>query len=171
MTIATLPVRVMNASYEDLGPTTLDRAIALVEVQGRAEIIMVDETKTIRTMGGREFFLPLMIRLLTMKKVDIYYAPKTWSREGVIKRDGATCAYCLNKNGVTVDHILAKDLGGKDSWMNTVACCQKCNGAKSNMTMEEWGKPVLHDMSEHRMIPRQMYYRSEDTRRRKRRNR
>lgn len=170
MTIATLPVRVLNASYEDLGPTTLDRAMALVEVQGRAEIIMVDETKTIRTMGGREFFLPKMIRLLTMKKVDVYWAPKTWSREGVIKRDGGICGYCLSRNGDTVDHILAKDLGGKDEWLNTMACCLKCNGAKSNMTLEAWGKPILHDMSKERAIPKQMYYRSEFSRRKRKKN-
>jgi hypothetical protein len=143
--------------------------MALVEVQGRAEVILVDETKTIRTMGGREYFLPKMIRLLTFKKVDVYWAPKIWSREGVIKRDGAICAYCLSKDGVTVDHILARDLGGKDGWMNTVACCLKCNGSKSNLTMEQWGKPVLFDMHPDRMIPKKMYYRSEDTRRRKRR--
>ena len=171
MTIATLPVRVLNASYEDLGPTTLDRAMALVEVQGRAEIIMVDETKTIRTMGGREFFLPKMIRLLTMKKVDVFWAPKTWSREGVIKRDGAICAYCRSKNGVTVDHILAKDLGGKDEWLNTVACCLKCNGSKSNMTMEQWGKSVIFDMHPDRAIPKQMYYRSDHSRRKRRKDR
>ncbi len=170
MTIATLPVRVFNASYEDLGPTTLDRAIALVEVQGRAEIIMVDETKTIRTMGGREFFLPKIIRLLTMRKVSFHYAPETWSRDGVIKRDGATCAYCL-KPGNTVDHILAQSLGGKDDWMNTVACCQKCNGAKSNMTMEDWGKPVLLDMSPDRMVPKKMYFRSDKPRRKGKKDR
>jgi hypothetical protein len=167
MTIATLPVRVLNASYEDLGPTTLDRAMALVEVQGRAEIIMVDETKTIRTMGGREFFLPKIIRLLTFKKVDIYFAPKVWSRDGVIQRDNATCAYC-GKPGLTVDHILAQSLGGKDDWMNTVACCHKCNGEKSNLTMEQWGKPVLFEITPERMIPQKMYYRSEFARRRKR---
>jgi hypothetical protein len=171
MTIATLPVRVFNASYEDLGPTTLDRAIALVEVQGRAEIIMVDETKTIRTMGGREFFLPKIIRLLTMRKVSFHYAPETWSREGVIKRDGAVCAYCGKNNGVTVDHVLAKHLGGRDEWMNTVACCLKCNGAKSHMTMEEWGKPVLWEMTEERMIPMKMYFRGDNPRRKRKKDR
>lgn len=171
MTIATLPVRVFNASYEDLGPTTLDRAIALVEVQGRAEIIMVDENTTIRTMGGREFFLPKIIRLLTMRKVSFHYAPETWSKTGVIKRDNATCAYC-GKHGNTVDHMLAKDLGGKDEWMNTVACCVKCNGQKSNMTMEEWGKPVLFDVfDEDRMIPKKMYFRGDNPRRKRKKDR
>lgn len=170
MTIATLPVRVFNASYEDLGPTTLDRAIALVEVQGRAEIIMVDENTTIRTMGGREFFLPKIIRLLTMRKVSFHYAPETWSRDGVIKRDKGTCAYC-SKPGNTVDHVLAQSLGGRDDWMNTVACCQKCNGAKSNLTMEEWGKPVLFEMTPDRMIPQKMYFRSDKPRRKSKKDR
>lgn len=171
MTIATLPVRVLNASYEDLGPTTLDRALALVEVQGRAEIIMVDDTKTIRTMGGREFFLPKIIRLLTFKKVRFHYAPEIWSRDGVIKRDGAICAYCGKTGGVTVDHILAQSLGGKDEWMNTVACCHKCNGAKSNLTMEEWGKPVLFEMTEERMVPKKMYFKSDNPRRKRKKDR
>jgi len=105
-----------------------------------------------------------------MKKVDVYWAPKTWSREGVIKRDGGICGYCLSRNGDTVDHILAKDLGGKGEWLNTMACCLKCNGAKSNMTLEAWGKPILHDMSKERAIPKQMYYRSEFSRRKRKKN-
>jgi hypothetical protein len=121
-------------------------------------------------MGGREFFLPKIIRLLTMRKVSFHYAPETWSKTGVIKRDNATCAYC-GKHGNTVDHMLAKDLGGRDEWMNTVACCVKCNGQKSNMTMEEWGKPVLFDMSEDRMIPRKMYFRGDNPRRKRKKDR
>jgi len=43
------------------------------------------------------------------------------SRGGVLTRDGHRCAYCGGAGATTVDHVLPRSRGGRDSWKNTVA--------------------------------------------------
>lgn len=167
MSVATLTVRVMNASYEDLGPTTLDRAIALVEVHGRAEVVEYDETRILRTMGGKEFFLPKVIRLLQMIRVPFYYGPEYFSKAGVLRRDKHTCGYCGKKasDGVTLthDHILPRSRGGEDTWENAITACQKCNSKKAAQTPEEAGMTLLFQPT----VPMRIYYNSNKPRRKR----
>jgi HNH endonuclease len=168
MNIATQSVRVYNASYQELSPTTLDRAMVLVELQGRAEVIMVDENTIIRTRGGREYFLPKIIRLIQMIKVPFYYAPAHWSREGVMERDKHTCGYCGKtkaQHGITLthDHILPKSRGGDESWENSIAACIPCNGKKADRTPQEANMPLLWEPT----VPKRKYFKSDKPRRRR----
>lgn len=39
---------------------------------------------------------------------------------------------------MTSDHVIPKSKGGSNSVMNRLPMCERCNGAKSNMTMEEF---------------------------------
>jgi hypothetical protein len=53
---------------------------------------------------------------------------------------GGKCFYCGNKldlDDATIDHILAKALGGDNSEANTVACCHSINHAFGNATPKE----------------------------------
>lgn len=56
--------------------------------------------------------------------------------------------YGVKKNGdevlMTKDHILAKNLGGKDHVDNMQTMCTHCNGKKSNMTVEQWEYYLKH---------------------------
>jgi 5-methylcytosine-specific restriction endonuclease McrA len=62
------------------------------------------------------------------------------SRRNIIKRDGNKCAYCGKKEtNLTIDHILPKARGGKDTWENLVASCVRCNNKKGDRTPEEAG--------------------------------
>ena len=48
------------------------------------------------------------------------------------------CQYCGSKSqSMTIDHIIPKDKGGKDSWDNLVAACVPCNARKGNRTPKE----------------------------------
>lgn len=166
MTISTYQVKVFNASYQELAPTTLDRALMLVEVQGRAEVIEADESRIIRTMGGREFFLPKIIRLLNMIKVPFHYSDEYFSRDGVIRRDENTCGYCGKKaygTDITWDHIIPRSQGGPDAWLNAIAACFKCNSKKANMTPEQANMPLLWEP----WVPQRKYFKSDKPRRRK----
>lgn len=166
MTIATIPVNVLNASYQDLGATKLDRAMSLV-FQGRAEVYEEDESKIIRTMGGKEFFLPKAIRLLEMIKVPFYVAEEYFSKEGVLRRDNFTCGYCKARasDGVmmTHDHIMPKSRGGADSWENAITACVSCNGKKGNQTPEEAGMKLLL----YPWTPKKKYFNGNKSRRKK----
>jgi 5-methylcytosine-specific restriction endonuclease McrA len=76
-----------------------------------------------------------------------YTAGPAWSRPGVLGRDGRICGYCGSSHGNTVDHVIPTSRGGKNSWANTVACCDPCNQRKGDRTPVEAGmvlrvKPV-----------------------------
>lgn len=69
-----------------------------------------------------------------------------WSTGNVHRRDNYTCAYTgekLSHATATVDHILPRSRGGRDSWENTVSCHRRVNVLKSNRTPHEAGLRLL----------------------------
>ena len=61
-------------------------------------------------------------------------------------RDRFLCAYCGCQPGeeaLTRDHIHPVSRGGRDTWMNCVACCVRCNQRKGNRRPEEAGMELL----------------------------
>lgn len=71
--------------------------------------------------------------------------------EGIRKRDKGVCQYTgkkLKKSEGSVDHVLPKSRGGKESWGNLVYCEKKLNTVKSNQTPEEAGLKLIKNPSE-----------------------
>ena len=62
-----------------------------------------------------------------------YTAGPAWSRPGVLARDGHRCGYCGGPAS-TVDHILPRSRGGRNTWTNTIAACDGCNQRKDGRT-------------------------------------
>ena len=57
-------------------------------------------------------------------------------RLAIYLRDGFACAYCgaILENGdtlLTIDHVVAQDLGGTNDEKNLVTACKSCNSSKS----------------------------------------
>lgn len=53
------------------------------------------------------------------------------------------CSYCkrpLDENSSTLDHVIPKSKGGKDSRKNFALACSTCNGYKGNLPVEEFLK-------------------------------
>lgn len=155
----TATVSVLNASYEALGSTKLNRAMNLV-VHGKAEIVEADESRIVRSMG-QTFSFPKVIRLLKYVHVPFTYSEEYFSRNGVLRRDNFTCGYCgktAAEKGVvlTHDHILPRSRGGRDEWMNAITACQKCNSLKADKTPEEANMTLLFEPT----IPMRIYFRS-----------
>ena len=44
---------------------------------------------------------------------------------------------------MTIDHIVPKNKGGRDSWSNLVAACSKCNTRKGNNLLETMQMKLL----------------------------
>ncbi|HJV87543.1 MAG TPA: HNH endonuclease [Noviherbaspirillum sp.] len=64
----------------------------------------------------------------------------------LFKRDRYTCAYCGNHFGyreLSRDHILPRVRGGKDTWMNCVTACRRCNQEKGDKLVEHF-RPLLY---------------------------
>jgi 5-methylcytosine-specific restriction endonuclease McrA len=60
------------------------------------------------------------------------------TRDGVLHRDGNTCAY-FGGYGDTVDHVFPESRGGELTWLNLATACAPCNGRKGNRTPDEAG--------------------------------
>lgn len=60
-------------------------------------------------------------------------------RYEVLRRDNHTCRYCGGSApdvAITVDHVVAVSLGGRDEANNLVAACRDCNAGKSSATAD-----------------------------------
>ena len=159
--IAYTQVNVLNASYQELGPTQLKRALALV-ASNRAVIEEGDESRRIRSVGGIDIPFPLVIRLLEFVRVPYVTRDVIFSKRGVLERDKYKCGYC-NKAATTHDHIFPKSRGGGDTWMNAIAACSPCNNKKNDRTPEEARMPLLFQPH----IPVKVYIQSDKPRRRR----
>ncbi|PDQ34304.1 MAG: HNH endonuclease [Candidatus Lumbricidophila eiseniae] len=126
---------VLNAGYEPLAVISFRRALVLVMNQ-RAVVVHTDEAHPVHAANGTwdrpsVILLTRYVRMPRLHRVPV-------SRRGVLRRDEHRCAYC-GRSAMTIDHVLPRSRGGKDTWENLVACCQRCNNAKGNRTPAEMG--------------------------------
>lgn len=61
----------------------------------------------------------------------------------IAARDGYACIYCRRTAEATgaplhLDHLTPKALGGEDAPRNLALACNRCNGAKRDMTLSRW---------------------------------
>lgn len=64
------------------------------------------------------------------------------TNRNIFKRDGYTCCYTgkkLARSELSVDHILPKSRGGRDTWENLVTCDREVNCRKADKTPQEAG--------------------------------
>ncbi len=133
-------VLVLNQSYEPIHICSVRRAIILI-FRGRAEIVEALEDLSLRSVSSL-YPVPSVVRL------DIYLRippkPLALTKRNVLKRDGNQCQYCGTKRAkLTVDHVIPRTRGGKDSWENLVCACQRCNNLKGNRTVEQVGLKMI----------------------------
>ena len=71
---------------------------------------------------------------------------KKFSRKVMFRRDGYICQYTGKKyppSKLTVDHIVPRSKGGKNSWTNCVTASHEANVLKGSKTLEEAGLKLL----------------------------
>jgi 5-methylcytosine-specific restriction endonuclease McrA len=69
------------------------------------------------------------------------------SRETVFERDGHTCQYCGKKfhvDELSIDHVIPRERGGRNTWENLVTACKSCNAKKANRLPHEAGMRLQH---------------------------
>ncbi|MFN8076874.1 MAG: HNH endonuclease [Kineosporiaceae bacterium] len=125
---------VLNAGYEPLAVVSFRRALVLV-LAGKATVVADTGAPVIG--GSLTLPRPSVILLGRYVRVPTGRAVPV-SRRGVLRRDAHRCAYCAG-HASTVDHVLPRSRGGRDSWENLVACCMRCNNVKGDRTPEEMG--------------------------------
>ena len=133
-------VLVLNQNYEPLSVCSVKRATVLLYL-GKAQTIEKRDGDLIRSVSC-SVSVPSVVRLGFYIKVPQKRVLLT--RKNIIKRDGHRCQYCGETTGpMTVDHIISRLDGGKDSWENLVCACIRCNNIKSNRTPEQAGMKLL----------------------------
>ena len=152
-TVSVLQQRVLllnGSTWEPLSVITVQRAINLL-LGGKA--IAVEMTGLyLRTVRNR-FEVPSVIALRSY--VNVPRRKSHWSRKGVLVRDDYTCVYCgvklgaqvrgkvLAKRDFTIDHIIPRCKGGRDTWSNTACACARCNHRKGNRLHNVAGMRLL----------------------------
>jgi len=133
-------------TWEPLCVISVPRAINLL-IANKA--VLVEATGRFLRSVRSEFPVPSVIAL--KRYINVPRRNAAWSRRGVLARDDYTCIYCgsrpgdtprgklLTKQDFTVDHILPKSRGGKDTWTNTACACYACNHRKGDRTEREAG--------------------------------
>lgn len=97
---------------------------------------------------------PLVVICAKFNKLPMH-RPR-WSTGNVHARDKGVCAYTnkkLSRAEMTVDHIMPRSRGGKDTWTNTVTCDRKINTLKGDKTPEEAGLKLLRQPKEPPSVP------------------
>jgi len=143
-------ILLLNASYEPLAVIPARRALSLLL---RERVDTVTEELVNVSTAAQELSIPTVLRLRRYVR-----APQRgvrWSRRGIFQRDGYRCIYCgigageqqgnelITKRDFTLDHIMPKSRGGRNTWSNTACACPKCNQRKGDRTPHEAGMSML----------------------------
>ncbi|MBT8228596.1 MAG: HNH endonuclease [Dactylosporangium sp.] len=129
-------VLVLNADLGPLHRVSLRHAVRMLF----RRVAEVHESEPDIRIGV--FPVPTVVRLVSYVVTRWRYsAGPAWSRPGVFARDGRRCGYC-GATATTIDHILPRSRGGRNSWTNTVAACSGCNQRKGNRTPVEARMPL-----------------------------
>lgn len=127
---------VLNADDTPLNIVSDVKAFKLI-YKGKAVVVTHDESRPF--VSGRSVFQrPTIIRLMSYIYVP-YRKHMPLTRQNVYRRDGNKCVYCSGTKNLTLDHVVPKSRGGRNTWDNLVTCCMKCNNKKDNKTPREAG--------------------------------
>jgi len=154
-------VLLLNGStWEPLSIISVPRAINLLLAE---KAVVVEESgQYLRTVRDK-FSVPSVIAL--RRYINVPRRKAHWSRKGVLVRDNFTCIYCgvkpgmihkgkqLSRSDFTIDHIIPRSKGGKDTWSNTACACAACNHRKGDRLAHQAGMKLRWEPK----IPRTSY--------------
>ncbi|GAB3137435.1 HNH endonuclease [Micromonospora sonneratiae] len=134
-------VLVVNADLGPLHRVPVKHAIRML----CRRVAEIHEAEPDRLIGV--FPMPRVVRLVRYVVTRWRYTNgPAWSRAGVLARDNRQCGYCTAP-ATTVDHILPRSRGGRNTWQNTISACYGCNQAKGDRTPVEAGMPLRFAVS------------------------
>lgn len=122
---------IVSESFLPLSIIDSTRAFVLW-YKNRADIIDSHEGVYLRSKY-KNYPCPSVVR--TKQKVKFFYDQVPLTKYNIFKRDNHECVYCGSKSNLTIDHVIPKSKGGKDTWKNLVTACEPCNNAKNDL----WG--------------------------------
>jgi 5-methylcytosine-specific restriction endonuclease McrA len=128
-------VLVLNQDNSPLMVCSVERAFILVFLN-KSEMVRSANGHRLRSVT-QSFPMPSVIRL--NRYVNAPYKGVNLTRQNIFKRDGFECQYCGTRRELTIDHVVPRAKGGRDSWVNLVTACKRCNAKKGDFTPDEAG--------------------------------
>ena len=134
---------VLNATYEPLSVVGWKRGFVLsnFSIDDRPSARVEKNYKERIKMGdNRVFYKPAVVVL--RKQIPVRPRRVKLTNSAIFKRDNRVCQYCgikCSTDVISIDHIIPKSLGGKNTWRNLVTACKPCNNKKGDRTLDECG--------------------------------
>ena len=131
-------VLVLNTNYSPMDICSARRAICLFYNE---KVEILETYKDMVRSPSVNLSLPSIIKLKNFVKNNNMNVILT--RKNLFIRDAYQCQYCFSKKSpLTLDHVIPKNKGGKDTWDNLVTACQLCNRKKGDKTLEQAKMPL-----------------------------
>tara|TARA_R100000008_G_C3523451_1_gene135273 strand:- start:145 stop:669 length:525 start_codon:yes stop_codon:yes gene_type:complete len=118
----------LDSSYRPIEIIDAIEALVMCFI-GKAEVLETYK-KEIKSVSSA-FKLPAVIVLNRLVK--FRFNGLMPNRTNLLWRDGNQCQYCAKKfstSELTLDHVIPKSRGGRNTWENLVVACKKCNQKK-----------------------------------------
>lgn len=120
---------VLNLDYTPINIITAQRAYCIYFKNHATIIDFHDEKYGYKSLHGI-IKMPSIIRINVYHKIP--FRKTVLSKHNILKRDKNKCVYCGSTKNLTIDHVIPRAKGGKDSWGNLVTCCDRCNNKKGS---------------------------------------
>ena len=110
----------------------------LYEWEKWIELPVKEGDAAINSAGGLKVRVPEIIVVGRYQRI-----PRNqlnFSKRNLERRDDCHCQYCYKKvsgRDVSIDHVVPRSRGGKNTWENCVVSCFACNQKKRDRTPEE----------------------------------
>lgn len=127
-------VLVVDSSYRPIGISRWQDAMCDVLLD-RFQVLEFSEE--VVHSAHDQWYLP---EIIVSPKNSRFKKNVRFDYDSILSRDNFTCAYCGEKHKyhkLSVDHIIPRQKGGKDSWLNCITSCKICNNKKANKSLEE----------------------------------
>ena len=145
------PALVLNADYRPLSYYPL----SLWSWQDSVKSVFLDRVTIVNNYDRIIRSPSFSMKLPSVIALKNFISPKSnpnFTRFNVFLRDKFKCQYCGKLNeSLTIDHVIPKNKGGKDSWENLVSACNRCNLNKGNYFLKDTNMHLLN-------IPRKPHY-------------
>jgi 5-methylcytosine-specific restriction endonuclease McrA len=128
---------VVDSTSRPIGFCTWQDAIKLM-YEGVVIVLKEDQEKEIHSQH-------LTMKIPRVVLVKDYVSKQTretvsLTHRNIAIRDDRKCQYCgevLSYDDQTLDHIIPRSRGGKNTWENLVLCCKPCNRKKADFLLSE----------------------------------
>jgi 5-methylcytosine-specific restriction endonuclease McrA len=131
-------VVVFSKNYLPIARVNIRRAIVLL-VTGKAEPLDFAPENYWEVRSPNVILqVPAYIRLKVQSVERIWKVPPVNRRE-LLRRDHYQCQYCGGRKKLTIDHVIPRCRGGRDTWDNVVIACESCNTRKGDRTLQQVG--------------------------------